>query len=127
MPLYQKLLLIAVAGAAGTLARFGVAGLVQRWQPSEFPWGTFAANAIGCLLFGVVWSLAEERLIISGTTRAIVLIGFMGSFTTFSTFAFETGQLLDDAQWLAAAGNLLLHNVAGVALVLGGMALGRLF
>ncbi|REK09850.1 MAG: CrcB family protein [Planctomycetota bacterium] len=127
MPLYQKLLLIALAGAAGTLARFGVAGVVQRLHSTEFPWGTFAANAAGCFLFGIVWSLAEERLIISGTTRAIVLIGFMGAFTTFSTFAFETGQMLDDAQWLPAAGNLLLHNVTGIALVLVGIALGRLF
>lgn len=126
--LWQKILLLAVAGAAGTLARFGLAGLVQRIAPgSEFPWGTLAVNAAGCLLFGVVWSLAEERLIISGATRAIVLVGFMGAFTTFSTFAFETGQMLDDSQWLAAAGNLLVQNVAGVALVLLGIAVGKIF
>jgi fluoride exporter len=126
--LWQKLLLLAATGAAGTLARFGLSGLVQRIGPSSgFPWGTFAVNAVGCLLFGIVWSLAEERLIISGATRAIVLVGFMGAFTTFSTFAFETGQMLDDAQWLAAAGNLLLQNVAGVALLLVGIALGKIF
>lgn len=125
--LWQKLLLLAAAGAAGTLARFGLSGLVQRLGPTDFPWGTFAVNALGCLLFGVVWSLAEERLVISGATRLVVLVGFMGAFTTFSTFAFETVQLLDDSQWLAAAGNLLLQNVAGVALVLLGIALGRYF
>lgn len=125
--LWQKLLLLAVAGAAGTLARFGLGGLVQRMVPGTFPWGTLAVNAVGCFAFGIVWSLAEERLIISGATRTILLIGFMGAFTTFSTFAFETGQMLDDSQWLAAAGNILLQNVAGIVLVVVGIAVGRIF
>lgn len=126
--LWQKLLLLALAGAGGTLSRFALAGFVQRLNPgSGFPWGTLVVNATGCLLFGIVWSLADERLIISGATRAIVLVGFMGAFTTFSTFAFETGQLIDDSQWLAAAGNLVLQNVIGVALLLVGIAVGRIF
>jgi CrcB protein len=124
--LWQKLLLLAAAGAAGTLARFGLSGLVQRFSAGGFPWGTFAVNGLGCLLFGIVWSLAEERLVISGATRTIVLVGFMGAFTTFSTFAFETGQMLDDSQWLLAAGNVLLQNVAGIALLLAGMAMGKM-
>lgn len=124
---WQRMLLLAAAGAAGTLARFTLAGFVQRLVPTEFPWGTFSVNALGCLLFGLVWSLADERMIISGATRAVVLVGFMGAFTTFSTFAFETGQLLDDGQWLSAAGNVLLQNVSGVVLVLAGMAVGRMF
>jgi fluoride exporter len=125
--LWQKLLLLAVAGAAGTLARFGLGGLVQRIVPSAFPWGTIAVNALGCLLFCFGWSLAEDRLVISGATRTILLVGFMGAFTTFSTFAFETAQLLDDSQWLAAAGNVMLQNVAGIALVLVGIAVGKFF
>ncbi len=125
--LWQRLALIAAAGAAGTLARYGLSGVVQRVAPANLPWGTFAVNALGCLLFGFVWSLAEERMLISGATRMIVLVGFMGAFTTFSTFAFETGQLLDDSQWLMAGANLLLHNVTGVVLVLVGMAIGKQF
>jgi CrcB protein len=125
--LWQRLALLAAAGAAGTLARYGLAGLTQRLFASSFPWGTFAVNAAGCLAFGLVWALAEDRMLISGATRLIVLVGFMGAFTTFSTFAFETGQMLDDSQWLLAAGNLLLHNVTGVALVLLGIAIGKQF
>lgn len=125
--LWQKLLLVAIAGAVGTLARYFLAGLVQRIYPHDFPWGTLAVNAIGCLLFGIVWSLADERLIISPQTRAIILVGFMGAFTTFSTFAFETSQLMERSEWFAAAGNVVLHNVAGVLLVVAGIALGRLF
>jgi CrcB protein len=126
MQLWQKLAWLAGAGAVGTLARYGLSGLVQRLLPTEFPWGTLAVNALGCLLFGIVWSLAEERMLISGQTRIILLIGFMGAFTTFSTFAFETGQMLDDSEWLLAAANILLQNVLGIFLVLAGMALGKL-
>jgi CrcB protein len=124
--LWQRLGLLAASGAAGTLARYGLQGLVQRLVPSGFPWGTFAVNALGCLAFGIIWSLAEERLLIGGTARIIWLIGFMGAFTTFSTFAFETAQLLDDSEWLLAVGNVALHNFVGIVLVVVGIALGKL-
>ncbi len=127
LSLWQKLLLIAVAGAAGTLTRFFVATVVQRNQPFDFPMGTLAVNALGCLLFGIVWSLAEGRMVISPSTRLIVLVGFMGAFTTFSTFSFETAELLEHSRWFTAAGNVLLQNITGILLAMAGMALGRLF
>jgi CrcB protein len=122
----QKLAWLLVAGALGTLARYEVAGLVQRLSAASFPAGTFVVNVVGCLLFGLVWALAEERLVIAGDTRLVVLTGFMGAFTTFSTFAFETGAMLRDAEWLHAACNVALHNGFGLAAVFAGMALGRL-
>jgi CrcB protein len=121
-----KLAWLAFAGALGTLARFALSGLVQRLHESEFPWGTLAVNALGCFLFGFVWPLAEERLLISGETRAIILTGFMGAFTTFSTFAFETSSLARDAEWLTMTGNLLAQNGLGLACVVLGAALGRM-
>jgi CrcB protein len=117
---------LALAGAVGTLARYGLGGWVQKLIPTAFPWGTLAVNAAGCFLFGIVWALAEQRMLISGQTRLILLVGFMGAFTTFSTYAFETAQMLDDSEWLLAAANLLSQNVLGIALVLTGIALGRL-
>jgi CrcB protein len=120
-----KLVSLAAAGALGTLARYGLAGLVQRLHDSGFPWGTLAVNVLGCLFFGVVWSLAEERLVISGETRLVVLIGFMGAFTTFSTYAFETGAMLRDAEWLLAAVNVASQNLLGVAGFFLGIAIGR--
>ncbi len=122
----RKLLALAVAGAVGTLARYGLAGLVQHLHESTFPWGTLVVNALGCFLFGVVWALAEERMLISGETRLVVLVGFMGAFTTFSTYAFETSAMLRDAEWLLAASNLLAQNVLGIACFFVGVALGRL-
>lgn len=123
---WTKLMWLFAAGGLGALARYGLGGLVQRWYGSEWPVGTFMVNLLGCLAFGFVWTLADERLIISGETRFIILTGFMGAFTTFSTFAFETSGLLRDAQWWSAAGNVLGHNVLGVAAVIAGMALSKL-
>jgi fluoride exporter len=121
----HRLLWLAFAGAIGTLARYWLSGLVQRAHDAGFPWGTLAVNALGCLLFGLVWTLAEERLVISGEMRLVLLVGFMGAFTTFSTYAFETGTLLRDAEWLLAGANLLAHNVVGLACFFLGAALGR--
>lgn len=121
----KDIVLIAVAGAAGTLARFGLSGAAQKLGGDRFPWGTLTVNAVGCFLFGLVWMLTEERMLLSGRTRFIVLTGFMGAFTTFSTFAFETTRFLNDSQWGQAAANLLLQNVLGIAFVLLGFAVGR--
>jgi len=125
MPLAQKLAWLAAAGALGTLSRYGLGGLVQRLHESGFPWGTLAVNALGCLLFGFVWTLAEERLVISGEARLVVLVGFMGAFTTFSTYAFETGAMLRDSEWALAAANMLTQNLLGVACFFAGTAIGR--
>jgi fluoride exporter len=123
--MWQKLLCLALAGSLGTLARYGLAGAVHRWTGSGFPWGTVAVNALGCFLLGVFWIVGTERLAVSGETRTIVLVGFMGAFTTFSAFVGETSQLLNDSQWFWAAGNVLLQNVAGFVLFFVGAAMGR--
>ena len=120
-----KLLWIALAGGAGTLARYGLGGLAQRLLPWPFPWGTLTVNLVGSFLFGLVWALAVERAVISAEARIIVLAGFMGAFTTFSTFMFETGELLRNSQWMLAVGNLALQNLAGLAAVFAGWALAR--
>jgi CrcB protein len=121
----KELVLLALAGAAGAVARYGVSGAVQHVCGERFAWGTLVVNAIGCFLFGLVWALAEDRLIISGQTRIIVLVGFMGSFTTFSTFAFETSRYINDSQWSLAIANLVGHNLLGLCCVMLGLAAGR--
>lgn len=123
--MWQRLALLALAGAAGTLARYGLAVGVQRAHGGAFPMGTLAVNVLGCLLFGIVWPLAGDRLRISGESRLIILTGFMGAFTTFSTFAFETGGFLRDSEWAMAAANVLANNVLGLAALFAGMLLGR--
>ena len=123
----MNLLLIALAGALGTLSRYGMTRLVQHFAGAGFPWGTFVVNIIGCLLFGTFITLAEHRLEISKDTQTILLVGFFGAFTTFSTFAFDSGQFIWDAQWGLALANVAAHNVIGVVCILLGLSLGRLF
>ena len=124
----KEIVLLGIAGALGALSRYGLSGIVQSLGGERFAWGTLVVNALGCFLFGCIWMLAaEERTFISGQTRFIVLTGFMGAFTTFSTFAFETSRYLNDSQWALAAVNLIGQNVLGLVCVFLGMAAGRLF
>ncbi|HEY4486094.1 MAG TPA: fluoride efflux transporter CrcB [Nitrospiria bacterium] len=120
-----KLIGLAVIGALGTLARYGLGGLIHRAAGEGFPWGTLVVNVAGCFLFGLFWAAAEHRFSFSPEIRTVVLVGFMGSFTTFSTFAFETVQLLRDAQWGTAAINIAAQNLTGLAALFLGLAAGR--
>ncbi|MFP5257545.1 MAG: fluoride efflux transporter FluC [Acidobacteriota bacterium] len=122
----EKLGLIALAGAAGTLARYWLSGLVYNLAGREFPWGTAAVNILGCFLFGLVWELGGERMIIRNETRTIILTGFMGAFTTFSTFIFESGAFLEDGRVLPALANVGFQTVVGFAALFGGLMLGRM-
>ena len=120
-----KFIGLAAAGAIGTLARYAMAGVVHRVNAAAFPWGTLAVNLSGCFLAGLLWSLFENRWPVAGDTRAIVLIGFMGAFTTFSAYIVETGELLRAAQWMAAGANVLAQNGLGFIGLAAGMMLGR--
>ena len=123
--MWQQIMWIALAGACGTLARYGISELVKHFSGSEFPWGTLVVNAIGCLAFAFVWSLAEQRQWISPQTRTIMLVGFMGAFTTFSTYMFETDQLYQQGHFWSATGNLLAQNTLGILAILSGVSLAK--
>jgi len=124
--MWQKIAWLAAAGALGTLTRYWLGGVAQRWSQGDFPWSTLTVNATGCLLFGFVWAAAEERALLSTETRSIVLIGFMGALTTFSTYVFESGQMLRDSEWLLAGGNFVTQNVLGLLCLYLGTVLARL-
>ncbi len=121
-----KLLALALAGSFGTLARYGLSGFVQKYNSASFPWGTITVNITGCFFAGLMWSLFESRLHISGEIRTVVLVGFMGAFTTFSTMILETSHLLRSSEWLYAAGNLTIQNGLGFFALFIGLALGKL-
>ncbi|MBZ0255095.1 CrcB family protein [bacterium] len=122
----KNVALIAVAGAAGTLSRYGLSTLVSSVLGSDFPWGTFIVNMLGCFLFGFIWSLEEHHLALGPQTRAIILTGFMGAFTTFSTFIFENNQLLTTSQWLHLSINLLMQIIIGLIALSTGIHAARL-
>jgi len=128
-----KIIWLAAGGALGTMARYGLSGLVQRLGGhymgqtlgGSFPWGTLAVNVIGCFLFGLIWSLTEQGFRIDGHLRLAIFTGFLGAFTTFSTFAFDSGQMFRDSQWLFLMGNVVVQNGLGLAALLLGFAMGR--
>ncbi len=123
----NRLILIAAAGGLGTLARYALGILVRRLHGGDFPLSTLVVNAIGCFLFGLVWALAEGRIDLHPELRTVALVGFMGAFTTFSTFMFETSDLLQEQQYFLALGNITAHNAIGLVFLFAGLAGGRLF
>ncbi|MBN2583884.1 MAG: fluoride efflux transporter CrcB [Planctomycetes bacterium] len=121
-----KLLLIAAGGAAGTLLRYGLGGLVQgRMADSTFPWGTLTVNLLGCLLIGSLWVMGEEKSLLGPEMRLMLMVGLLGAFTTFSTFGLETMNLVAKGQWLAAGGNVLASVLLGLLGVWLGMTVTR--
>ena len=121
-----KILYLCVGGAAGTLSRYYLSGVAQRLAGGSFPLGTFAVNMLGCLFFGAVWGYFENRLLPGSEVRLLALTGFMGAFTTFSTYMFETAELVKFGQIAMAMVNVVGQSAIGLALVLTGVALGRL-
>jgi fluoride exporter len=122
----QQAVLVGFGGFAGSILRFAVSGLVQRFDPSgTFPYGTLAVNALGCLGIGVCAGLAETRQVFGPELRLFLFLGLFGSFTTFSTFGYETHALLRDGDGLKAGANVLGSVVLSLVLVWLGHALGR--
>ncbi len=113
-------LLIGVGGFVGAITRYVLAVWIgQRWGRS-FPLGTFAINVSGSFLIGLLMPLLTERFIANPQWRLLLVVGFLGAYTTFSTFEYETGALLKDGEWLYAGMNVVLSVIAGfVALKLG--------
>ena len=124
--MYMKILAISLGGAAGALCRHWLAVTVQRMVGPSFPAGTFMVNMLGCLLFGIVWGYIETKSIAANELRLLALTGFLGSFTTFSTYMFETAQLVKIGQITAALLNVAGQSLLGLAFVLAGIALGKM-
>ena len=116
---------IAVAGSLGALARYGLDGFVSRRARGAFPWGTFVVNISGAFLIGLIFTLATEKWGLAPWLRSAVTIGFLGAYTTFSTFSFETYRLVADRAYGLAAANMLGSCAAGLAAVYVGVVLAR--
>lgn len=122
----QKIIWLSLAGAAGTLARYALTGFVQKINATLFPWGTVAVNITGCFFAGFLWILFENRWPVSGDTRTVIMLGFMGAFTTFSSLILETSMLLRSEEWLYAVANLTMQNSFGFFALFAGLMIGRM-
>lgn len=121
----KTLLFIALGGAFGAVMRYGASLGVYAVLGRGFPWGTLFVNVTGSLLMGLLSILMLERYNIGPEWRAAVLVGVLGSFTTFSTFSIETLNLLEQGDMLRAAGNILFSVTVCLVAVWFGVALGR--
>lgn len=118
-----RVFLIFVGGGLGALARYGLSGWMQRWFEGPLPAGTFLSNAIGCLLIGFLATAMTGPVFVREEYRVALLVGLLGGFTTFSSYAWESFSLLADRQYWAGCANLLLHNAVGLSAVLMGSRL----
>jgi CrcB protein len=110
--------IVGAGGFIGAICRYGMSGIAQRFSAATtFPAGTLAVNMLGCLLIGVLIGMVESRQMFGPEFRRFMLIGILGGFTTYSTFAYESFALLRDAEYLRAFGNVGIHVVLGLALV----------
>jgi fluoride exporter len=121
----RTIVAIGIAGALGTLARYGLDGLVSRRVPSSFPWGTFAVNMSGAFVLGFLMTLMSEQLTSAPWLRSALTIGLLGAYTTFSTLSYETYRLLEDGAVGLAAANILGSAAAGLLAVYLGVGLAK--
>ena len=121
----KLLLFIAVGGAFGAVMRYAASSGVHALLGRGFPWGTLFVNVTGSLLIGLLGILLLERMNLGPEWRAAILVGVLGSFTTFSTFSLETLNLLEQGDWLSALSNVLLSVTLCLLAVWLGVSLGR--
>jgi CrcB protein len=119
------IVLIALGGSLGAIARYGVSTYVLGSVNSVFPWGTLVVNLSGSLIIGVCVEIFDQ-LIVPTNLRSFITIGFLGAYTTFSTYSLETINLLRDGEFRLAGVNVLASNILGLAFLLGGIYLSRL-
>ena len=122
----QTIIAVAVLGAIGSLARYGLSGLAHSLLGERFAWGTLAVNLIGCFILGLLIHLSLSTEVVPSNWRVPLAVGFCGAFTTFSTFGYETLRYLEDGAWLLAGGNVAANMVLGILLVWLGFGVAKL-
>jgi len=120
-----QLLAIAAGGSVGAVMRFMVSTGVYSWLGRGFPYGTLVVNVVGSLLMGLLYELFLQRLSVSPEVRAVLLVGFLGAFTTFSTFSIETINLIEQGYLVKAIVNVLASVILCVLAAWIGLQIAR--
>jgi CrcB protein len=123
----MTLFFLAMGGAFGAVSRYLVQGWVQDLAGGRFPWGTFTVNVTGSFVLGLLFALAMDRGVLSPEVRVPLMVGFIGSYTTFSTLMLESWVLVEEGDILHMLANLAGSVLIGMMAVVAGLALGRLF
>lgn len=123
----MRLTLIAIFGAIGTLARYGLQGLVQVRTGGTFPYGTLLINLLGCFFLGLIGQFTLNRIVISPDLRMAIGVGFFGGFTTFSSFGWETAKMIETGEWLRASTYVAASVFLGLLLSVVGIRLANRF
>jgi CrcB protein len=121
----MPLILVALGGATGAVARYLIDGWIVDWAGGLFPWGTLAVNLTGSFLLGVAFAMTVEANVLPSWMRVPFMVGFVGAYTTFSTLMLESWRLWEDGAILLALGNILGSAALGMIAVVAGLTLGR--
>lgn len=121
----RQLALVGTGGGCGAMLRFLLGGLVHRFLPASFPYGTFLINVSGCFGIGFLAVLVEERFLLGPGARLFWMVGVLGGYTTFSTFGYETMMLVRGGSQAAALFNAAGQVVLGLAAVAAGAVTAR--
>ncbi len=116
---------ICLGAVVGASARYFLSGYIARSFSPVFPYGTLLINVTGSFILGFFLVLSTERLLLPPYWRNLIAIGFCGSYTTFSSYSFETFAFMEQGQWMLAIGNIVGSNLLCLASVLAGAALAR--
>ena len=122
----MRIFLLILFGSIGTLARYWIGGLIQYRAGSSFPVGTLVINLLGCFLLGGVGEYALQHISISPDLRIGITVGFVGAFTTFSTFAYESSRMLEDGDWMKMVLYVSVSVAGGILLAMTGIHLADL-
>ena len=121
-----ELIAIAAGGSLGAVMRYGMSNAIYAWLGRGFPYGTLSVNVIGSFCIGIAFVLLTEKLTLGSEVRAFILIGFLGAFTTFSTFSLETLTLIQDGLLMKALANIFLSVLLCLIATWAGMVLARI-
>ncbi len=121
----MPLILIGLGGFAGSISRYLVDGFVAERTAGGFPWGTLAVNVTGSFILGLLFAMTTERAILPADIRGPLMIGFIGAYTTFSTYMLESWRLIESGSWGPALANLGGSILLGLIAVLAGLTVGR--
>lgn len=123
----MDVVLVALGGACGAVSRYFLGNIVGRSLGSVFPYGTFIINIVGCFCMGVLMTLIMERQLLPASARLLLCVGFLGGFTTFSSFGIEALSLLTSGRLCAALAYVGGSVLLGLVAAFGGLQLARLF